>query len=163
MANDYQGVARMKKIPSQPFRLGFGEVEDAMRTQSGYDARSRLLSAIRSIKPQVLDDLAGEPLAAYQSATASFGRQGMPAGWGWDTLAIYADDEEWGEIFVPLRDALDKWFRRWNLRQCEPWCSAVTLQTLDTWERSPAWLESRQWAHEYGGFLATRAEERASL
>ena len=29
------------------------------------------------------------------------------------------------------------------------------------WARSPAWLESREWAHGHAGFLATRAEERA--
>src|SRR5215213_9656016 len=100
----------MKKIPSQPFRIGYGEFEDAAGEQSGSDARGRLLNAIRSIKPQVLDDLADEPLAAYQSAAAAFGRQAMP--YSWDTLVIYAEDEEWGGILVPLRDALDKWFRR---------------------------------------------------
>src|SRR5215213_8495216 len=148
----------MRKIPSQSFRVGYGEFEDAAGEQSGSDARGRLLNAIRSIKPQVLHDLADEPLAAYQSAAASLGREAMP--YGWDKLVIDADDEEWGQIFVPLRDALDRWFRRWNLRQCEPWCSAVALQTLDVWARYPAQLESRQWAYEHGpaGFIATRAE-----
>jgi hypothetical protein len=148
----------MAKIPSRPFRLGGGEVEHAFGEQSRTDARRRFLNAIRDLKPQVLEGLAGQPLAAYQSAVASLGHQAMPP--TWDTLVVYADDEDWGETFVPLRDALDHWAHRWNLCQCGPWCLAITLQTLGIWTRFPSALERRDWEMAYGGVLATRREER---
>ncbi len=148
----------MNKVPRQPYRLGFGEVDGAAGEQVRFDARLRFLNAIRAIKPEVLDDLAEEPLAAYRSATTAFSRHAMPN--SWDSLVAYADDQETSEVFVPLRDVLGKWARRWNLCQCEPWYLMVTLQTLDVWVHSTACLESREWASAYGGFLATRAEER---
>ena len=148
----------MNKVVRQSYRLGFGEVDGAAGEQARFDARLRFLNAIRSVKPKVLDDLADKPLAAYRSAATAFGRHALPG--CWDDLVVYADDEEWAEVLGPLRDALDQWARRWNLFRCEPWCLAITLQTLDVWARSPAWLESREWASAYGGFLATRAEER---
>src|SRR5688572_19061280 len=109
------------------------------------------------IKLKLLDDLADKPLTAYRPAAAAFGRHALPD--SWDALVVYADEEEWAEDLGPLRNALDQWARRWNLFKCEPWCLTITLQTLDVWARSPAWLESRQWASAFGGFLATRPDE----
>ena len=68
----------MTKIPGQPYRLGGGEVDDAVGEQIRFDARRRFLNAIRDIKPKVLDDLADQPLAAYRSAAAARDRRLYP-------------------------------------------------------------------------------------
>ena len=147
----------MGSVPRGPFRLGGGEVDSASGDRAQWHGRFLFLSAVRDLKPAAMDSLAAEPLAAYLTAAAHLGRPAMPN--GWDMLAAVADDDdEVGRALVPLREALDRWARRWGLR--EDWCLFTAFQTVAAWADNPRWRETRTWATAHAGWLATRDVER---
>lgn len=148
----------MASVSRRTFRLGGGEFDHASGDQMRWDARRRFLNAIHSTKPAVLDSLAAEPLSAYIAAMDRLGRPTMPQSWDALTITVDTDDGERGAALAPLRDALATWIRRWALD--EPWCLMTVMDTLGVWARVPSWLEAREWATAYAGFLPVRSEEQ---
>lgn len=79
------------------------------------DARNGFLVAVESVAGTVLEDLAGEPRRCFSLAHKAVRRS-----------------FRWHPQAAELRDALDRWSRRWHLEA--DWCLETALDTLRDWE-----------------------------
>ncbi len=123
-----------------PGRLGLGEYELISEyTSSREEARDYFFRAVRRHAPEVLEDLRGEPLLRYREVWARVDHDRRV----W--LCSVAADEDGTPYpqFVPLRECLRQWARRYSL--LEQWCLERALATLDRWvddepgEETPGW------------------------
>jgi hypothetical protein len=110
------------------------------------EARNGFLGRI-SIHPQarvVLEELAGEPMRAYEALALS--------------VAKHARDPEFAPPpnRLPLQEAVVAWMAKWNLTS--PWIVEVALNTLSDWESIPLrhsrdLRERREWSFLSTGWM----------
>jgi hypothetical protein len=104
------------------------------------DALAKLGTTEASPSLAVLDELADEPLRAYQVAWA---RAESEAERSLLLCLGLRDVEQWPETRA-LRASVATWCERWHLNA--PWCARVALETLDQWNSHPRTLEKRLWS-----------------
>lgn len=108
------------------FRLGGGELDWLDRRMSNADDRYRFLDAVSEFAPQVLTDLAAEPLRRYRDA--DLWRLSGDGSTLLDSLAIYSE-------LLPVQAALEEWAGRWHLSA--PWVLGRAFETLSMWRKYP--------------------------
>ncbi|HXG94460.1 MAG TPA: hypothetical protein VNN73_19110 [Blastocatellia bacterium] len=126
-------------------------------------ARNLFLCHVRSIKPQVLDHLSGEPYRCFKETILCFeGDDGRldyrnavarhiwakyqrPA---WEVLEVDSASLTDARIAV-LRESLFDWSREHNLDVA--WCRKRAYDTLDYWSYSPRAHQERRWEFEMFG------------
>jgi hypothetical protein len=142
-----------------------GELDDGSRPSVHY-ARDYFLLVVGELVPEVLDDLASEPLECYRRSgirassyaredlapiTLDMGAEGI-GGWRYINEEIYPD---WLTCFEDgvsdgrlseLRQKIFEWSRRSNLN--EAWCRSRAYNTLFAWCEDDTSWQQRCWGFE---------------
>jgi hypothetical protein len=116
---------------------------DRIRLRAAH--RRRFLEAVRAVAPDVLADLAGEPLGAYRAALAA---------------------GELDPIRRSVAEALDTWAASYHLDA--DWIRAEAIETLATWARDPAAPANPAWTFrpldDWGGVpVAVEFDDRVDV
>jgi hypothetical protein len=165
MAYDCAGVERMGSVPkSEAVWLGPGEFTHPDKVEARERARTRFLQAIQEEAPDVLAELANEPLALFRplwrlSVDALSEEQREEA-----LFRFISDDTfTWDRFKYPDSDydpvaadaaalghRLNSWARQWNLDQsADDWVMEQALATLRWWCAFPPSLfdpDELKWA-----------------
>ncbi|MDP9469936.1 MAG: hypothetical protein M3Q71_04600 [Chloroflexota bacterium] len=164
MAEESQG-GRGKWI-----RLGLLAYEPEDRPFSRADAQVWFLEAAAEVQPQILDDLAGEPLQVYKEVLRvrlDSARDFLPSDPGdlkdyaatWEAVdymdrwATWEDflselhtfiQRGWDIDHGSLKVSIERWAGRWNLGEVD-WVKTTGLRTLAAWAVVPSM--PRGWRH----------------
>ncbi len=130
----------------------FGEyvVPDGKNNEEVYQARFRLIGAVRKVFPELLKELSEAVLPSYSQLAAA----GKLAKEGYDfEKALWSDNDDCSPYGVlregdVLKSALDKWAFKYNAT--ESWILVGALRTLRDWHASPAFHESLTWNTLHG-------------
>lgn len=161
------GDIRQRKI-----KLGKGEFEHIREngvSLSVRDARDYFLDAVKEVKPEVLDDLAGEPFRLYKAAGLAFERERYEK--EFENLEHFAriraiaplesqhrwNHPRWFEHFEnkevdynentrAMQKSIFDWSKSHNLDA--NWCRARAYETLDWWYWFESFYENRLWNYE---------------
>ncbi len=151
-------------------RLGLLVYEPGDRPYSRVHAQMCFLDAARKVEPQILPDLASEPLRVYKEV--------WPFWLKFPSAFLSSDDDITWQVFCDevttftrngwnvdlgsLKVSLERWAAQWHLDRVD-WIKAAGLRTLAMWHVEPR--TSLGWA--YGGTPIfeplSRAERRFQL
>ncbi len=130
------GASQGRKGPGSDWRAAYERPEDdRARTY----LRQNFLQAVRHHAPEVLADLAGEPLARYRPVQ-QFDRDDSFS----HKLELEADILH-HPLFQPFWESLRAWGHRWNL--VADWCLQRALLTLRQWTRWPEGVNQDGWGN----------------
>jgi hypothetical protein len=140
-----------------------GEYEPPGLTQ--WRARCYFLDEVRRLKPEVLEELGGEPLSLFAEADLGKSVFQSPEAYQryYETVWWQLDTEDETDVYVPLeaqmialREGLRVWQSKWKLTESGEvhWLFERAVSTLFLWHNNPALHKSLVW--EYGGFLRSR-------
>lgn len=166
-------------------KLGKGELEHINDVEMPYsvrDARDYFLDAVKEVKPEVLDNLAGEPFRLYKAAGLAFERERYKKEFEnlelWDgRKAMYRAEHQhrwnhpdwfghfenkevdYNENTRAMQKSIFDWSKNHNLDA--NWCRARAYETLDWWYWSNSFYENRLWNYEteMQPMIATRRGE----
>ncbi len=124
------------KGPSGDWRAAYEQPDD---DQARTNLRLGFLRAVRDHAPEVLADLAGEPLARYRPVQ-QFDRDNHL----YQELELEADILH-HPLFQPFWESLRAWGHRWNL--VADWCLQRALLTLREWTWWPEDANQDDWGH----------------
>jgi hypothetical protein len=153
-------------------KLGKGELEHINDVEMPYsvrDARDYFLDAVKEVKPEVLDDLAGEPFRLYKAAGLNFEREHYRKEFenlelydGIRAMARLENQHRWNhpdwfghfenkevdynENIRAMQKSIFDWSKNYNLDA--NWCRARAYETLDWWHRFESFYENRLWNYE---------------
>ncbi len=172
-------------IRQRKIKLGKGELEHTDDVEIPYsvrDARDYFLDAVKEVKPEVLEDLAGEPFRLYKAAGLAYERgcsekefenlelwdrrkemfqaEKRHRGNHPDWSGHFENEEvDYDENIRAMQKSIFHWSKEHNLDV--NWCRARAYETLDWWYWSGSSHENRTWNYEMEmqTMIATRKGE----